>query len=114
MTMLSGLQNRDVAVALTALREMYGLEVTLNVFPPGRETTILCLRVEWSDAGNWDNRWWSAAVMRHPDFTDFFLRPGEAVSPSVLFRCIMIAETSIEEFYKAALAAGMPPVDDKS
>ncbi len=109
MTMLSGLTNRDIAVALSSMAEMYDLNVVVSVKAIGEPTPRCFLRVEWSDGGRWDNRHWGAAVMRHSDFEDYFPRDNEPISPALLFRAVMLAETAVERFYKAALAAGLPP-----
>lgn len=109
MSTRSGLTNEDVRDALSSLREMYGLNVVVSVRLELVHQTRIYLRVEWSPVTIWKNQWYAAAELGAQTFVNLPLAAYEPLSPGAVFRALMAAETEIERYYRAAVAAGKPP-----
>jgi hypothetical protein len=105
------LLNNDIAVALTALREMYGLNVVLSIRPDKHLPNHIVLRAEWFPATIWQSPWYAAAEMGGATHIDYPIANNDQITPAYLFQKIMQTEPLIESYYLRAVSAGLPPTE---
>lgn len=103
---------RDVHIATEATREMYRVNVVISLVPCSISPSGFSWRVAWSP----DAIWWTAPDAKGAQLSGgFFEAPAserEGVTARTLFGLVMNAETDIENWYKAAVAAtGISPGD---
>jgi hypothetical protein len=111
MRLSSGLKNSDIGVALTALREMYGLNVVLSIRPDNNIPNHSYLRVEWYPATIWQSPWYAAAERGGVTHIDYPIANSDQITPAYLFQQIMLTEPHIEAYYLRAVSAGLPPTE---
>ena len=103
---------RDVVTALEATRDMYQVNVAISLVPNENSPSGFSWRVAWSP----EAIWWIAPNVTSArligGFYDAQASEREGVSAGTFFRLVMDAESEIENWYKAAVAAtGFSPGD---